>query len=100
MDDSAQLDELLAQLVGKLRPNDAIDPVIAGLLSQLIAILDPEASPLPQQMVDELSHIDERVDRFKQAAMKLGSLDPNKLKELADSMKMSGLLKSEKAWES
>lgn len=87
-----ELQELLTQLVGKLKEDDLEDPNIQVLMEQLQAILYPKSDKMPQELVESLSRIPDKRERFKQAAIQLGLQTAEELKELADSMKMSGLL--------
>lgn len=87
-----ELQELLTQLVGKLKDDDLNDPNIQVLMEQLQAILHPKPQKLPKELIESLDQIPDKRERFKQAAMKLGFQSADELKELADSMKMSGLL--------
>lgn len=68
------------------------DPTVQVLMEQLQAILHPEPTSLPKEMVEALSQIPDKRDRFREAAMKLGLQTAEELKELADSMKAEGLL--------
>ena len=90
-----ELQDLLAQLVGKLSDEDMNDPEVQVLMEQLQMILHPMPEKLSQEMIEELSKIPDKKQRFKQAAMDLGISDPEQLKELADAMKISGLLGGE-----
>lgn len=89
-----ELVDLLNRVIGVLIENDLQDPEMASLLSQTCAILEPIADPMPKAMVEHFRAIDNPVERFKQAALKLGSFQPEELKVLVDSMKTAGLLKS------
>lgn len=92
------LDELsnaLSSLVGVLKVEDLEDPEIASLVFQLVSVLDPEPPTLPQASIDELSLIDNKVQRFKEAAKSLKEVNTQSLKQLAESMKASGLLKTQ-----
>ena len=98
MSPQEELLDLLARLVGVLKPEDiADDPQITGMLGQLIQILVPKAPDLPLDILDKLSAIDNRIERFKTAADLIQASNPEKLKQLADSMRQAGLLKAESA---
>lgn len=87
-----ELQELLTQLVGKLSEDDLNDPHVQVLMEQLQAVLHPKPDKLPQEMVESLSQVSDKRERFKQAATQMGLQTAEELKGLADSMKMSGLL--------
>jgi hypothetical protein len=92
-----ELLDLLARVVGSVSAEDLVDdPELTAMLSQLIQILNPKTSPLPLHILEKLTLIDNRMERFKAAAEMLEATDPEKLRQLAESMKESGLLKSEK----
>lgn len=91
-----ELVDLLARLVGVLTDEDlADDPELSGLVAQLVEILNPKAAPLPMNMLEKLAGIENRMERFKLAAEMIGAHDPEKLKQLADSLRGAGLLKGE-----
>lgn len=91
-----ELVDLLARLVGTLRTQDVVeDPEMSGLLSQLVQVLNPKAAPLPIDLLEKLAAIENAMDRFKLAAETINASDPEKLKQLADSLREAGLLKGE-----
>ncbi len=88
--------DLLSLLVGSIHENDLIDdPLLPGMISQLIQVLNPKATSLPVDIIDKLISIENQVDRFKAAAEMVKAYDPQKLKQLADSMRGAGLIKKE-----
>jgi hypothetical protein len=91
-----ELFDSLARLAGALNPEDLVDdPELAGLVAQLLQILTPKSIPLPLHLMEQLSAIDNRMERFKAAAEAVGAYDPVKLKQLSDSLRDAGLLKNE-----
>jgi hypothetical protein len=91
-----ELVDLLSRLVGTLHVDDLVDdPEMTGLLAQLLQILTPEPKPLPLHMLEALSAIDNRMERFKTAAQMVSATDPARLKILADSLRDAGLLKND-----
>ena len=94
-DQESELQESLILLASCLKVEDAEDPEIFTKLSQLVSMLDPQASPLPEELIEQLSGLPKAEDRFTQAALALKATTPDQLSQLADSMRASGLLKSE-----
>lgn len=92
MDD---LQELLARVFGKISEEDMEDPEIAALMSQLLAVLEPKAQELPPELVAQLSSIADKKQRFVAAVTALNAMDESSIKEVADKMVQSGLLKNE-----
>jgi hypothetical protein len=93
-----ELLDLLARVVGVLDADlVADDPELVGMISQVIQILQPKAHPLPLDITEQLVLIDNRIERFKRAAELLQAYDPEKLKQLSESMRASGLLKNERS---
>lgn len=85
----------LIQLASCLKEEDLQDPETFALAVQLVQLLDPKPEPLPQDLIDKLSSINDRQERFKQAALMTGARDDEAFRKLKDSMRHSGLLKSD-----
>jgi hypothetical protein len=91
----SELKELLIGLASSLTVEDAEDPEVFTLLAQLVSFLDPAPTPLPQELVEQLSQVPNPEERFTQAALAVNANTPEQFKDVADSMRVSGLLKSE-----
>jgi len=87
-----ELQDQLAILVGKIRDEDIDDPEVQVLMEQLQATLHPVPEKLSQEMIDQLSQILDKRERFKQAAIILGLQTPPELRDLAEALKMAGLM--------
>lgn len=91
-----ELFDLLARLVGTINEKDLIDdPELTAMVSQLVQVLSPKAPSLPSDLIEKLTAIENRIERFKTAADLIEASDPVRLKQLAESMKQTGLLKNE-----
>jgi|GEM_PF-6064464 len=88
-----ELQELLARLSGAVSEEDMADPTIAGLMSQLMAILEPQDDSLPAELIQQLSQITDKKQRFAAAVQALHAMDINQIHEVAEKMKAAGLLK-------
>jgi len=91
----AELVDLLIQLASSLKDEDLQDPETFALTSQLVSMLDDKPETLPQELVDQLGQIQDKADRFRQAAMYIGAGNPEAMKKLQESMKAAGLMKSD-----
>jgi len=85
----------LIKLASCLTEEDLADPEAFTLALQLVQILDPKPEPLPQDLIDQLGAIQDREERFRQAALMTGAKDEEAFRRLKDSMRYSGLLKSD-----
>ena len=96
MSPEQELFDLLARFVGILDADLLADePELSAILGQLLQILEPKPAMLPMHIIEKLSIIDNKIERFRAAAKELQAYDPGKLKQLADSLRESGLLKGE-----
>jgi len=85
----------LVMLASSLKEEDLEDPETFALCSQLVQILDPKPEPMPQDVVDQLSQIQNTADRFRQAVQLFGVMDTPGMQKLLESMKSAGLMKAE-----
>jgi len=93
--DQEELHEILIKLASSLNEEDLADPATYGLAKQLVQMLEPSAEPLPQELVDQLEKIKDKITRFKMAAQAMGANSPESMDKLVDSMKSAGLWKGE-----
>ncbi len=83
---------LFTKFAGSLKEEDLADPEIAALLAQLFHVLEPQIHDIPDDVVEQLKGIPDKVERFKQAAASFEIEDQNELRRLALGMKKKGLL--------
>lgn len=90
-----QLVDMVIKLASSITEEDLEDPQTFALASQLTQLLSGKAEPLPAAMVNQLGALQDKAQRFRQAAAMIGAFSPEKMKALAESMKAAGLLKRE-----
>ena len=88
-----ELQDLLARLVGLLKPQYLMDAGMAGLLDQLIHVLCPSGTPLSAELIERLRGIPDQIARFKEAAQETGATDGASLQRLVRNLRVSGLMK-------
>jgi GNAT superfamily N-acetyltransferase len=88
-----ELVELLINLAANLKESDLEDPATFSQVSALVQILDPKAEKLPPELVQQVSQIPNKADRFKAVMQAMGA-EPTKevMDQVVESMKASGLL--------
>lgn len=84
--------ELLIKLASTIKADDVNDPAILAQVQQLLMVLEPAPAPLPQELVDQLSQLQDKSEMFQQAAQIMNATTPEQIEALADSMKEAGLL--------
>lgn len=98
--------DLLARIAGSITEKDLEDPEIAALLEQAVSLFQsdkqsPEGQPTPEnqeqdsgldpKVVDQLSQIKDKAERFKEAVKAFGA-KPDTFQQLAQAMQAAGLL--------
>ena len=83
----------LNKFIGLISEKDLDDPAILSQLSQLVSILQTKPYPLPKELIEELSRIQNKIERFRTVAIRLKIKDDESLKHLAESMREVGLFK-------
>ncbi len=86
----------LVRLASVLTEDDLDDPEIYGLVRDLVSALDPKPPELPPELIQQLGQLQDKAERFRQAALLIGATRPDLMDKLVQSMKEAGLLKHDR----
>jgi hypothetical protein len=86
--------DLVCRLAGILTVDDLTDPAHILALEGALDALEEKPDQLPADLVEQLSTIKDKAERFRSAAKVMGAISPDIIQKLSESMKAAGLIGS------
>jgi hypothetical protein len=84
--------DLICRLAGILTVDDLTDPAMIMALENALDAVEQKPEQLPEDLVEHLSTLKDKAERFRAAARVMGAISPETMQKLAESMKSAGLI--------